>query len=286
MLRTAEIKDILRQEHIFISKRRGQNFLIDQRAQERIIQAIDVKAAEEIVEIGPGLGALTEDLALQANKVFAVEKDKALARILQQRLSRYTNLQIIHQDILKFDIKKSTHKKVKIVGNLPYYITTPIIGYLLEEQRENLKEIFITVQHEVGRRLVAKVDSKDYSSFSIFVQYFTEPEILFSIPKRAFYPQPKVDSVFVHLDILKRPRVKTNNPQQFFNIVRTCFNQRRKTILNSLAHKLGKTEKMRIQQALTQEGIDVGVRPENLSLAEFAEIENILCNEVKRKEER
>ena len=274
MLTVREIKEILKQERISISKRRGQNFLIDQRAQKRIIQAIDVKAAEEIVEIGPGLGALTEDLALQANKVFAVEKDKGLVRILQQRLSRYINLQIINQDILKFDIKKSTHKKVKIVGNLPYYITTPIIGYLLEEQRKNLKEIFITVQHEVGRRLVAKGDSKDYSSFTIFVQYFSEPKILFSIPKRAFYPQPKVDSVFVHLDILKRPRVKTNNPQQFFNIVRTCFNQRRKTILNSLAHRLEKQAKDKIQQILQEENIDFQARPERLSLDDFARIEN------------
>ncbi len=274
MLRTAEIKEILKQERISISKRRGQNFLIDQRAQKRIIQAIDVKAAEEIVEIGPGLGALTEDLALQANKVFAVEKDKALVRILQQRLSRYTNLQIIHQDILKFDIKKSTHKKVKIVGNLPYYITTPIIGYLLEQQRKNLKEIFITVQHEVGRRLVAKCDSKDYSSFTIFVQYFSEPKILFSIPKRAFYPQPKVDSVFVHLDILKAPRVKVNNQKQFFKIVRACFNQRRKTILNSLAHRLEKQAKDKIQQILQEENIDFQARPERLSLDDFARIEN------------
>ena len=274
MLRTAEIKDILRQEQLSISKRRGQSFLVDQQAQKRIIQAIDVKAAEEIVEIGPGLGALTEDLALQTNKVFAVEKDKGLVRILQQRLSRYTNLQIIHQDILKFDIKKSTHKKVKIVGNLPYYITTPIIGYLLEQQRKNLKEIFITVQHEVGRRLVAKGGSRDYSSFTIFVQYFSEPKILFSIPKRAFYPQPKVDSVFVHLDILKAPRVKVNNQKQFFKIVRACFNQRRKTILNSLAHRLEKQAKDKIQQILQEENIDFQARPERLSLDDFARIEN------------
>lgn len=284
MLRTAEIKDILKSEQISISKRRGQNFLVDQRAQKRIIQALDLLSTDEIIEIGPGLGALTEDLAAQANKVFAVEKDKGLSRILQQRALGYTGLKIIHQDILKFDIGNFTAKRVKVIGNLPYYISTPIIGYLLEQQRQNLKDIFITVQHEVARRLVAREGSKDYSALTILVQYFTEPKILFSIPKKAFYPQPKVDSAFVHLRILKEPRVKTNNPQQFFKIVRACFNQRRKTILNSLTHKprpfgeamrgkLGKMEKVRIQQALTQGGIDVKARPEELSLDEFAAIE-------------
>ena len=304
MLRVTEIKDILRRERVSISKRRGQNFLVDRWAQKRIIEAIDIKADEEILEIGPGLGALTEDLTRQAMRVIAIEKDRALARILQEMLSGYKNLQIIHQDILQTEIGNLTNKKVKVVGNLPYYITTPIIGYLLEEQRENIKEIFITVQDEVGRRLLAQAGNKDYSAITLLVQYFTKPELLFSIPKKTFYPQPKVNSVFIHLRILKEPPVKVNNPEQFFKIVRACFNQRRKTILNSLTHgigkykntryhcenriraiakrfscKLGKPEKERIQQVLKEAGIDFHVRPERLTLREFAAIENAFYKE-------
>lgn len=275
MLKIAEIKDILRREHISISKRRGQNFLVDEWVQRRIIAAIDIKPDDEILEIGPGLGALTEDLAQKASRVFAVEKDKALARVLQERLSGYKNLQIIHQDILQFAIEKFTRKKLQVVGNLPYYITTPIIGYLLEEQREKIKDIFITVQDEVGRRMLSKSGTKNYSALTIFVQYFTKPKILFSIPKRTFYPQPKVDSVFVHLALLKRPKVCVNNQEQFFKIVRGCFQQRRKTILNSLSHQLKRIKKEKIRQILQGENINFQARPEELLLNDFAKIENV-----------
>lgn len=279
MLTVSEIKDILRRERVSISKRRGQNFLVQPWIQRKIIDAVDIKADEEVLEIGPGLGALTEDLARQSLRVIAIEKDRALARILQEMLSGYKNLQIIHQDILKTDIGKVCRKKVKAVGNLPYYITTPIIGYLLEEQRENIKEIFITVQDEVGRRLLARAGNKDYSAITILVQYFTKPELLFSIPKKAFYPQPKVNSVFIRLRILEEPPVRVNNSEQFFKIVRACFNQRRKIILNSLTHKLGKAKKERIQQILKEAGIDFQVRPERLPLDKFAAIENVFYRE-------
>ena len=284
MLSICEIKDILKRERISISKRRGQNFLVDAWSKKKIIEAIDLKPDDEILEIGPGLGALTEDLAKQAALILAVEKDKALARILKMRLSGYKNLKIFHQDILQFDLEKFTSldskhltgftkKKLKVVGNLPYYITTPIIGHLLEEQRERIEDIFITVQHEVGKRLVAKKGIRDYSAITILTQYFTKPEILFSIPKRAFYPQPKVNSVFIHLRILKKPSVNLNNQEQFFKIVRACFNQRRKTILNSLAHRLKELEKEKIQQIFKETDLDERLRPERLSMAEFAKIE-------------
>lgn len=274
MLTVKGIKDILKQERIFISKCRGQNFLIDERIKKMIIEAVDIGVMDEILEIGPGLGALTEELAKQANKVIAVEKDRALARVLQERLSGYKNLQIFCQDILHFDIENKKRLKLKVVGNLPYYITTPIIGYLLEQKRQSLSGIFITVQEEVGRRLVAKAQTKDYSALTIFVKYFTQARILFFIPKRAFYPQPKVDSVFVHLRLLDEPSVKANNPEQFFRIVRTGFNQRRKTILNSLTHKMNRLKREQIQGFLSDSGIDVQARPETLSLEDFARIED------------
>ena len=274
MLTVGEIKDILRKERISISKRRGQNFLVDAQIKRKIIDTLDIKADDEVLEIGPGFGALTEDLAQGAGRVFAVEKDRALARTLQKMLARYGNLQIIHQDILKTNFAQLTKQKVKVLGNLPYYITTPIIGYLLEQQLKNIKEILITVQYEVARRLVATTGTKDYSALTIFVQYFTKPEQLFPIPKRAFYPQPKVDSEFVRLKVLTEPSVKVNLQERFFKIVRSCFSQRRKTILNSLTHQLPKTERPQIQQILKETGVDFQARPERLSLEQFAKIED------------
>lgn len=275
MLTVAEIKNILRQERLSISKRRGQNFLVERAWQEKIIAASALKKDDAVLEIGPGLGALTEELARQAGWVFAVEKDKALARILQQQLSGYQNLTILHQDILEVEIRKLTTQKIKVIGNLPYYITTPIIGYLLEKQLETITEIFITVQDEVGRRLAAKCGGKDYSSLSVLIQYFSRPKILFSIPKRAFYPQPRVDSVFVRLEILPEPSVKVSDQEQFFKIVHGCFRQRRKTILNSLAHQLSAGRKSEVAQALAEAGLDPGTRPEQLGLDEFAKIKAV-----------
>jgi 16S rRNA (adenine1518-N6/adenine1519-N6)-dimethyltransferase len=272
MLTVGEIKRILKQEHIAISRRRGQNFLVDEAIGERIIQAMELKPTDQILEIGPGFGALTEELPGRTSSVFAIEKDKGLARVLQKIMSRYNNLQIICEDILTTDIKRLAEKKIKVVGNLPYYITTPIIGHLLDNGRSVISEIFITVQEEVGRRMRAQPGNRDYSALSIFVQYFTEPAVVFAIPKRAFYPQPRVNSSFLHLHMLGEPRLKVNSQEQFFKIVRRAFSQRRKTILNSLARKLEKGE---IEQALTEAGIEAWRRPETLSIAEFARIEDI-----------
>jgi 16S rRNA (adenine1518-N6/adenine1519-N6)-dimethyltransferase len=274
MLNIAEIKEILRQERIFISKRRGQNFLVDANIQRKIIQAADINSQDTVLEIGPGLGALTEDLARQAAWVIAVEKDKALFKVLKQGLSKYKNLKFMRADILDVNLTKITDKRLKVIGNLPYYIGTPIVGYLLEEQRERVKDIFITVQYEVGRRLVAERGSKDYAALTMLVRYFTKPELLFSLPKRSFYPQPKVDSVFVHLHILKEPPVNLNSQKQFFKIIQACFQQRRKTITNSLAHHLINIEKDKVAQALSEAGVDIKKRPEDLSINQFAQIED------------
>ena len=276
MLTINEIKQILRQERIAINKRLGQNFLVDAAYKSKIVQALRICPTDQILEIGPGLGALTEDLIKLSAGVIAVEKDRGLARVLQKNLSGSEHLQIICADILKADIAGLIKQKLKVVGNLPYYITTPIIGYLLEQQLHNLDSVFMTVQNEVGKRLVAQPNSKDYAAITILVQYFTKPEILFSIPKKAFYPQPRVDSVFMCLHVLPVPAVKVNEQAQFFKIVRATFNQRRKTILNSLAHRLGRENKDQLQQVLKQGGIDAGMRPEQLSIEQFAGIEDVL----------
>ena len=275
MLTIAEIKQVLKEGRLLISKYRGQSFLVDPHLQKKIIQALNINSTDEIIEIGPGLGALTEDLASRANKVIAVEKDRGMVRVLEQSLSKYSNLKIINQDILKVDLSHLFKRQVKVVGNLPYYITTPIIGSLLEAGVKSFSDIFITVQHEVAKRLVAKQNHKDYSSLSVFIRYFTQPTMLFTIPRKAFYPQPRVDSVFMHLRLLKRPAVSVKDEEQFFKIVHRAFGQRRKTIVNSLSAKLGKEEKEKIEQALKTQGIERRLRAENLSLSDFAKIEDI-----------
>jgi len=279
MLTISQIKQILRDERISISKYRGQNFLVDQNLQGKIVDALGLKSTDEVIEIGPGLGALTGDIAVCVKILKAIEKDKALAARLKDALSEYPNLEIIHQDILKTDLAKLIKKKAKVVGNLPYYITTPIIALLLEEYVQKIDDIFITVQHEVGKRLIARKNSKDYSSLSVFVQYFTEPKVLFSIPKRAFYPQPKVDSVFVHLSVRNKPKVAVKSQDAFFKIVRFCFQHRRKTILNALNHHLKKVKKDKLQEVIASSGVDPKLRAENLSLVDFSKVENAFYKE-------
>ena len=276
MLTVAEIKQILKEERLSISKYRGQNFLVDAHLQQKIIDAVNISSDEAIIEIGSGLGALTEDLATRAAKVVTVEKDRGMVRVLGQRLSKYNNLKIINQDVLKVDLAHFFKKQVKVIGNLPYCITTPIISLLLEAGVKSFSDIFITVQHEVAKRLVAKQNHKDYSSLSVFIQYFTDPVMLFTIPKKAFYPQPRVDSVFMHLRLLKKPAVSVRDQEQFFKIVHRAFGQRRKTIVNSLSAKLGKQEKQKIEEALESLGIKRSLRAENLSLKDFARIEDVL----------
>ncbi|MBN3038082.1 MAG: 16S rRNA (adenine(1518)-N(6)/adenine(1519)-N(6))-dimethyltransferase RsmA [Candidatus Omnitrophica bacterium] len=275
ILTPAQIKKILKEEKLSISKRRGQNFLVDAYMKDKIIKAIDIKETEDILEIGPGLGALTDDLADKSARVVAIEKDRALAHLLQKNLAKCKNLKVIHEDILETDLADLGRKVFKVVGNLPYYITTPIIIYLLEKERMQVHDIYVTLQEEVGRRLAAKRGTKDYASISVLVQYYTNPKLLFTIPKRAFYPQPKVNSVFVHFSMLVEPPVQVHSEEQFFKIVRACFNQRRKTILNSLFHKLKNIKKDDLHNILRKAGIDSARRPEELSIQEFAIIENI-----------
>lgn len=278
MLTIAEIKALLRQERLSISKCRGQNFLVDPGIQTRIIQAMDIRPDDHVLEIGAGLGALTETLAQRAACLTAVDKDKAFIRILENKLSKYNNLQLFCADILQFEISRYSSSPLKVIGNLPYYITTPIIACMLEKHRQWIKEIYITVQEEVGKRLTARPGSKDYSALSILTQYFTAAKLLFTIPKKAFYPQPRVDSVFLQLKIYPQPAVTVRDEAQFFRIVRTIFGKRRKTLLNALTHNMEKEKRADIQQILTAGGINCQIRPEQMSLDELAKIAHNLYN--------
>jgi len=231
MLKLSEVRSILREYNIRPSKRLGQNFLIDQNIKDKIINSIEVGKENTVLEIGPGLGTLTQDLCKKAERVIAVEKDKRLYDFLTKNLS-WGNLELINDDILKYEFENLSSKLI-IVGNLPYSISSPILNHLINN-RDYISSIYITVQAEFGQRLVASPGTKDYSSLSCYAQFYTEPNTLFNIPKRAFYPVPEVDSCFMRMNIRKDKPYEVDE-ERLFKIIRASFSKRRKTILNSLS---------------------------------------------------
>ncbi|MFH1655900.1 MAG: 16S rRNA (adenine(1518)-N(6)/adenine(1519)-N(6))-dimethyltransferase RsmA [Candidatus Omnitrophota bacterium] len=245
----------------FAKKSLGQNFLSDDNIKRKIIHACQLSKDDFVLEIGPGLGALTKDIAIGVKSITAVEKDVRLCGHLVILLDDYKNLILINEDILKFKI---TQKNTKVVGNIPYNISSPIIEHLIN-QRDKISVIYISLQKELARRIIAKPGGKDYSSFSLFVQYYTIPEIKFIIKRGSFKPQPKVDSAFVELIVRKVPAVKVKNEELLFRIIRACFNQRRKMISNTLRDFV-RADK------ISQIDIDQNCRPEELSLQDFAKI--------------
>jgi 16S rRNA (adenine1518-N6/adenine1519-N6)-dimethyltransferase len=276
MLTKNQLREIFKEYDFRPLKRFGENYLIDANIKEKIIEAAGARQGETILEIGPGLGALTIDLAGSGANVYAVEKDKKAFTILSDLVdNRYPNLKIFCDDILKFDLGKIQRAgKIKVVGNLPYYITTPIIEMFIEK-REMVSSVLMLVQREVADRLLAQPGTKDYSSLSCFIRYYTSPTYLHTVRRASFYPEPEVDSSLVKLDFLDKPSVEVKDEKLFFKIVRGAFNQRRKTIMNSLSRKevldLPKSE---LTAILAKVGIDPSSRPETLSLTQFAAIAN------------
>lgn len=245
-------------------KHLGQNFLFDPSILHRIIEAANITPNDVIVEIGPGYGRLTKMLAEVSKKVIAIELDADLYKKLKEILAEYNNIELIHGDALKYPYE--TLKPFKVVANIPYYITTPIIFRLLEA-RKFLKSMTLTVQKEVAQRIVAKPNTKEYGILSIVIQYYGDPTIKFIIPRGAFRPIPKVDSALIHIDILKKTRVKVKDEKLFFSIIKTAFSQRRKMLQNSL-----KTLSSDIKEILLSADIKPESRPENLSIEEFARL--------------
>lgn len=276
----SELRSLLASQQFHPLKKLGQNFLIDQNIQQKIIQNCQIKSTDFILEIGAGLGALTKDLAFYGKEVVAVEKDRRFISILKEKLGNFKNLKILEEDILNIKARKIFKnlkgKKIKVIGNLPYYITTPIIFYLLG-QREIIDSIFITIQKEVGTRILAKPGGKDYGRLSLGLQYLTWPKLLLHIPKGAFYPQPKVESCFIKLIVKENPQPPVTDLNLFFDLIENSFNQRRKIILNSLADKkrifLTKEELLDI---FAQTKIDPTRRPETLSIDEFGRLANTI----------
>lgn len=252
----------------------GQNFLVDRHARERIIRSCAFTCEDTILEIGSGRGELTALLAKEAKLVYALEIDKALSRNLKKDFKGCDNVRVICHDILQFDIGayfSDFPGKIKVFGNLPYYITSPIIE-LLFRYKNKIAAVFITVQKEFAQRIVAGAGDKNYGAFSCFVQYFSEPKKLFYIKKGSFAPVPKVDSCFLRLAIRQEPAVRTKDRDHFFKIIRAAFNQRRKTLKNSLK---GLILREKIEEFLRSKKLSLNIRPEDLSLQDFADLANL-----------
>jgi len=247
-------------------KKLGQNFLYDPSIIERIIQAAQLDPEDLVIEIGPGPGRMTRMLAAAVKKVIAIELDDRLYEKLKGELAGYHNVELVHGDALEYSYENLP--EFKVVANIPYYITTPIIFKLLDA-RKYLKSITLTVQKEVAERIVANPGGKDYGVLSIMVQYYSEPNFEFIIPKEAFRPVPKVDSTVVHIKILDKPSVDVMNEEIFFRIIKTAFSQRRKMLSNSL-----KSLQVDVKEWLDKAGIDPNRRPETLSMEEFARLAN------------
>lgn len=271
------LKEVLEKHNFKLSKSLGQNFLIDGNIVRKIVEGAEINKEDYVLEVGPGMGTLTEELALNAKKVLAIEIDKKLKRVLDDTLVQYDNVEILFDDILKIDLEevikeKTGDKKIKVVANLPYYITTPIIAKFLEGNY-NIDSINVMVQKEVADRITASPNNKNYGSLSIFAQFYSDPEIILNIPKTVFIPQPKVDSAVIRLKISNK--FLDVDRDILFKLVRAAFSKRRKTILNSLSSGLD-MEKDEIRLMLEECGIESNKRAENISLDEYIKLSNIM----------
>lgn len=270
---------VLQKYHFNFQKKFGQNFLIDTHVLDKIIRAAEITKDDFVLEIGPGIGTMTQYLAQAAREVVAVEIDKALIPILQDTLSGFPNAEVIHDDILKVDIaglaeQRNGGRPIKVVANLPYYITTPIIMSLFESQVP-LASVTVMVQKEVAERMQAGPGSKDYGALSLAVQYYAEPYIAANVPPNCFMPRPNVGSAVIRLTRHEVPPVQVDNEKLMFQIIRASFNQRRKTLVNGLNNSPEITlTKEQITKAVESLGKGAGVRGEALTLEEFAGLAN------------
>ena len=267
-------KDIIQRYGFKFTKSLGQNFLINESILDEIVESADISDDDVVLEIGTGIGTLTSKLCERAKKVIAVEIDKNLLPILQETLSDFDNITIINKDILKIDINEELtnlgiNQKIKVVANLPYYITTPIIMKILEE-KVNVDCMVLMLQKEVANRINATTSTKDYGSLSIAVQYYCDTDIVCKVPKNSFIPEPNVDSLVIKLSVNEKRKVDIEDEDLFFKIVRGSFSKRRKTILNSLAGYENLVDKEKIEKILEKANIDTKRRGETLSIYEFA----------------
>lgn len=273
--------EILQKYNFTFQKKFGQNFLIDTRVLERIIAQAEITKDDMVLEIGPGIGTMTQYLCENAREVVAVEIDNSLIPILEDTLSEYNNVTVINDDILKVDINKlveehNAGKPIKVVANLPYYITTPIIMGLFEK-KVNVDSITVMVQKEVADRMKSGPGSKDYGALSLAVQYYSKPEIVANVPPNCFMPRPNVSSAVIRLKLYDEMAVKVENENLLFRLIRASFNQRRKTLVNGIKNsgELNYT-KEQVVEALAKMGLNENIRGETLTLEQFGELSDIL----------
>ena len=278
-----ETRFIMKKYNIRANKNLGQNFLINEEVVTNIVDCSNIDKQDLVIEIGPGLGTLTKYLLEKAGKVICIELDTKMLQILEDRFSLYNNFELINNDVLKVDLKNIIKKEkeeckiknVKIVANLPYYITTPIIMKLLEEELE-LESITVMIQKEVADRLIATPGEKNTGAITYSVYYYADSEAIMEVPNSSFIPEPEVTSKVIKLNIRKEPAVKPKDKEKMFKIIKYAFMQKRKTLLNSLTNNGVFKNKTQGTEILNSLGIKENVRPEELTLEQFEKISNIL----------
>lgn len=279
-----ETKFLMKKYNISANKDLGQNFLIDENVIENIVKSANINKNDFVIEIGPGLGTLTSKLVENAGKVIAIELDTKMLQILNDRFALYNNFKVINEDVLKVDLnnliknENTQNYTVKIVANLPYYITTPIIMKLLEEQL-SIDSITVMIQKEVADRLTEIPGGKNTGAITYCVYYYADAKEVLTVPNTSFIPEPKVNSEVINLKIRKEPPVQLKNEKIFFKVIKASFMQRRKTLLNGLSNS-GIATKEKIKQILQELNLNENVRGESLTIEQFAQIANKLCDET------
>ena len=279
---------VLQKYNFNFQKKFGQNFLIDTHVLDKIINAAEITKEDFVLEIGPGIGTMTQYLCENAREVIAVEIDKNLIPILEDTLKEYDNVTVINEDVLKVDInklaeEKNNKKPIKVVANLPYYITTPIIMGLFESHVP-IDSITIMVQKEVAERMQVGPGTKEYGALSLAVQYYAKPEIIANVPPNCFMPRPKVGSAVIRLTRHKETPVQVEDEKLMFRIIRASFNQRRKTLVNGLKNsgELSLSKEI-IEESIEELGVPLTIRGEALSLEQFAMLSNIIYRKIENK---
>ena len=280
-----ETKFILEKYNIKANKSLGQNFLIDEETVNSIVDAANISKEDLIIEIGPGLGTLTQRILEKAGKVICIELDPRMIEILEERFALYDNIKIIHEDVLKVNLNELIEKEkentnitcAKIVANLPYYITTPIVMKLLEDKLD-IESITIMIQKEVAQRLIAEPGDSLSGAITYGIHYYTEPEFVTEVSRNSFIPAPEVDSEVIKLNIKKKQDILVENEGRLFKIIKLAFMQRRKTLINALSNGNIFESKEQIENMLKELGIDTKIRGEKLTLEQFAQIANYKIN--------